>query len=146
SRFVGGLTGSFAPRPWLRVEGNIGVDRSDREGDAFWPVGFEQYASEERLLGRIDRRVSQTESLTGGFNVRLTHRLGDLSLRHHLRMLYELEDRESTSTVGRNLAVSGVHNLAVANDRQFSSSTQQVRSEGYSAATGFDYAGRLVGD
>ncbi len=146
SRFIGGLTGSYAPTPWLRFEGNVGVDRSDREADAFWPVGFEQYASEERLFGRIDRRMAQTETFTSGLNARLMHRLGSLTLRHHLRVLYELEDRESTSTVGRNLAVSGVRNLAVANDRQFSSSSQQIRSEGYSAATGFDYAGRFVGD
>jgi TonB-linked SusC/RagA family outer membrane protein len=146
SRFIGGFTATYTPLTWFRLEGNLGMDRSDQEQYSFWPIGFQQITTETLLRGQIDRRHYRVESVTGGVGARVLHHIGDLTLRHHLRALYELEDRESTISVGRDLAVSGVKNLAVANDRQFSSNSERVRSEGYSAATGFDYADRLVGD
>lgn len=146
SRFIGGLTAEYSPSSWLRFNSNVGFDRSDRETFRYWPVGFEQMLTETRLFGEIQRRHRNRRTASGNFGARILHQVGALTLRHHLRAVYELEGLENTTAIGRDLAAENTRSLDVASELLLRSNTSHIRSEGYSIATGFDYGGKLIGD
>jgi TonB-linked SusC/RagA family outer membrane protein len=146
SRFSGNVTSSYEPTNWLRFEGDLSLDRSEIISNNFWPIGFKNAYHTTRIKGQITRSATSRQALNGGFNVRLLHRIGDLTVRNHARWTFEAQDLDSTSATGTELAIRNARSLQIAQNRSFNSSTRAVRAEGYYVSTGLNYADKLIGD
>lgn len=146
SRFLGSLQTSYSPTPWLRVDGSLSLDRSDVGTFSYWPVGFREAFATTLETGQIERSVTTREALNGSANVRLMHRFGDLTVRGNLRYLMEANTFDNTFARGRDLAARDTRSLNLAGVRTISSSSTDVRSEGYYLNMGLDYDDRIVGD
>jgi hypothetical protein len=147
-RIMGSFNLRWDPVEWFNVEGNLSFDRSDRNNELFWPIGYESITLGPEFTGRYVKGNFSDEALNGGVTASFSRRFGDLVLRAKGQGLFERAEYNLTNADGRDLGVRGVRNLgtAAADARIISSQLEQVRSSGYSLITAFDYKDRYIGD
>ncbi|MCG8607400.1 SusC/RagA family TonB-linked outer membrane protein [bacterium] len=147
-RVMGSFTGRWEPVRWFNLEGNFSFDRSDRNDDRFWPIGFLQSEPGPEALGRLELRNTFDEALNGSITASFQRRFGELTVRSKTRGLFERAEFQFNEADGRDLAVQGTRSISTAdpNISLLSSEIQPVRSEGYSFITGVDYKDRYIAD
>ncbi len=147
-RILGSFSLRYDPVDWFNLEGNLSFDRSDRNNEFFWPIGYESISLGPEYTGRYIKGNFSDQALNGGATASFSRRFGSLILRAKAQSVFERTEYNAASGDGRNLAVQGVRNLGAsgADARVISSSFEQVRSSGYSGIVSFDYKDRYIGD
>jgi len=148
ARTQGSLEAKFTPLSWLSIDGNVSYDRSDRRNNFFLDQGIktEGYGTSAGGPGEIDITTGTTDALNASASANLLQRFGSLTLRSTLRALIERESNAVTTSEGTFLSTPGVRSLDNATQRQLESSQTDIRSSGYFATLGADYAGKYIFD
>jgi TonB-linked SusC/RagA family outer membrane protein len=148
SRILGNLNLRWYPVDGLALEGDLSFDRSDRETELFWPVGYESVSLGPEFTGRLVISNVSDKALNGHAAISYGRQFGDLIFRAKAQGLFERADFKFTDADGRNFSVRGTRNLGYsAPDARFiSSELRQIRSNGYSMITAFDFKDRYIGD
>jgi TonB-linked SusC/RagA family outer membrane protein len=150
ARTQGSLEARWSPLSWLSADANVSYDRSDRRTSFFLDQGVKTEGFSVPGVGgpgEIRETNGSTDALNAAASVNLLQRFGQLTMRSTLRGLLERESNVVTDARGTNLAVPGVRSLQNATQRFFPASTSEdIRSNGYFATLGADYAGRYILD
>ncbi|MDZ7362786.1 MAG: SusC/RagA family TonB-linked outer membrane protein [candidate division KSB1 bacterium] len=147
-RILGSFNLRYDPVDWFNVEGNLSFDRSDRNNEMFWPIGYEAIPNATEYTGRYIKGNFADQALNGGMTASFSRRFGALILRAKAQGVFERTEYDATSADGAKLAVQGVRNLGATGQdtRSTGSQFEQVRSSGYSGILSFDYKDRYIGD
>jgi TonB-linked SusC/RagA family outer membrane protein len=147
-RVLGSFGLRYDPVDWFNLEGNLSFDRSDRNNELFWPIGYESVSLGPEFTGQYYKGNFSDQALNGGMTASFSRRFGSLILRARAQGVFERTEYNATDVQGNSLAVQGVRNLgASASDaRAIGSLFEQVRSSGYSGIVAFDYKDRYIGD
>lgn len=145
ARTLGSADLRYSPTGWFSLDGNLSYDRSDRNSFFYFPRG-KKTDVQTYVGGYVSRGSGETTAINGSVSANLRRRFGDLSTRLTLRALMESEDYSFFSSDGASLAVEGVPDLDAALVPSIGGSTSEIRSEGYFAIAGFDYAGKYILD
>jgi len=144
SRFTGSLTTRYSPANWFSLEGNVSFDRSDRHDNNYTKIGYKNLTTVS--TGSVTRNNGLTQALNANLTASFLRSFGDLTARTKFQYLFEKEENDTRSASGSSLAVRGVPSLDVARTSNVGSGFTEVRSLGYYAITGLDYAGKYIGE
>lgn len=147
-RVMGSFNARWNPVKQLSVEGNFSYDRSDRNDESFWPIGYESVDPGRQALGELDLFDRFDEAVNGGLTAAYSERFGELTVRSKARALFERAVFKFNDTEGVDLGVRGTRSVSTANNEvsEISSEIEEVRSNGYSFITGIDYKDRYIAD
>ncbi|HYD51400.1 MAG TPA: SusC/RagA family TonB-linked outer membrane protein, partial [Gemmatimonadaceae bacterium] len=146
ARTQGSLEGSWAPRTWLTLDGNVSYDRSDRRTNFFLDAGVKTEGFGSGGPGEIENVAGTTSALNAAASANLLGKVGALTLRSTLRALIERETNELTEARGEVLSTPGVRGLENAQQRFVESTLEEIRSNGYFVTGAADYDGRYILD
>ena len=113
SRFLGAATARYSPTEWIRFDGNVSYDRSDRNAEQFWPKG---YGTSEIDPTTNDGRLELFNNRTEAFNSSVTasttwNPTPEIRNITQVRYLYEQEDNEGFNTEGWTFAYADAYTL-----------------------------------
>lgn len=147
-RIMGSFNARWKPLKQFSFEGNFSFDRSDRNDERFWPIGYESIDPGRQALGELDLVDRFDEALNGSITGSFSERFGDLTVRTKARGLFERALFQRNDIEAVKLNVRGTRSASTADpDRsEISSSIEQVRSTGYSLITSVDYKDRYIAD
>ena len=147
SRILGSFRARYTPAPWVDVETNMSYDRSDRDNREFYDRGFQSVDPSSINDGRIVRRNDLDEAINADLTVSVRKQFDNLTTRSQLKYQIERNDLYSEAITASTLTAAGIPDLSNANgDKNVSSSSSSVRSEGYYATFGVDYADKYIAD
>ena len=149
SRILGNFRLRYSPVQWMDLESNFSYDRSDRDELEFYDIGFQTIDEHPINEGRIERRNSISEALNADVTASFRKRFGRITTRAQLKA--QIEDFESFSEfiIGTDIVTVGLSDLSnveTEGDKLFGNGSSAVRSEGYYATAGLDYADRYIID
>lgn len=148
TRIMGSGTLRWTPVSWFSLEGNLSYDRSNRNNENFWPIGFESITRGPEYTGRLELQDRFDEALNGSVVASFSRRFGDMVIRSKAQALFERTEFAFNEGDGRDLGVSGIRTLSSANREVsfMSSSQRQVRTNSYFFVLGGDYKDRYIAD
>jgi len=135
----------WSPLDWMRIEGNMSYDRSDRLTSFYFPRGANTNVSAWQD-GVVDRGNGLTTALNASLTGQLRGSWRDLSTHLTFRALMEREDYEFFSARSSGLTVVDVPDLDAGVIQTTGGSTQEIAAQGYFVNTNFDYLGRYIVD
>src|SRR5262249_29708003 len=138
-RTLGSLDLRYAPRQWISVDANASYDRSDRNATSFIDRGVKTENQATGDPGSLSLTNSYTVALNGSTSINLLKDFGKFTGRTTARVLVEKQTTQTQTASGTNFAVAGVPRLDAALSRNSSSSSQDIRAEGYFLTGGVDY-------
>ena len=149
SRILGNFRLRFSPVEWMDLESNFSYDRSDRDELEFYNIGFQTIDTSPINNGRIERRNSLSEAINADLTASFRKRFGNITTRAQLKA--QIEDFESFSEfiIGTDIVTVGISDLSnIESDGEkiIGNGSSTVRSEGYYATAGIDYADRYILD
>jgi len=149
SRILGNFRFRYSPMKWMDLESSFSYDRSDRDEIEFYDIGFRTIGTSPINEGRIERRNSLSEALNADVTASFRRRFGPVTTRAHLKA--QLEDFESFSEfiIGTDIVTVGISdlsNIESNGEKLTGNGSLTVRSEGYYANIGLDYADRYIVD
>jgi TonB-linked SusC/RagA family outer membrane protein len=145
-RTLGSVNLRYTPAQWLSADANASYDRTDRHRSFFLDRGLK---SENQALGdpgRLSLDDLYNSALNASGSVSLLKDFNKITARTTARVLIEKQTEQSATASGTNFAVSGVPRLDAALSRNSSSSSQDVRAQGYFLTGGIDYDSRIILD
>lgn len=150
SRFLGASNLQWSPLDWMRFDGNVSYDRSDRRTESLYPKGYRTISPSTSLNdGSLSLTNVQSEALNASITASMNFDLTDNIVNQtQLRYLYEQSDYYSVGTGGNQFAVANVPVLGNLDQTTVSSGStiQQVLADGYFAITNFEIADRYIID
>ncbi len=150
TRVMGGGTLTYEPFNWLEIDGNFSYDRSNRERNRFFRIGYQDGFDLDVGQGRFQKFPAFDEALNGSATAFLHHSFlnDNLLIRSKVTGLFERTEFQNTFVEGNDFVVRGVIDLAAADPLKsnINSQIREVRSQGYSNITSFDYKDRYIGD
>ena len=149
SRILGNFRARWSPLAWMDLESNFSYDRSDRDGLEFYDIGFESVDPASVNDGRIERRNALTEAINYDLTVSLRKRFGNFTTRGQLKAQVEDSDNFSEFVIGTDivtLGISDLSNVEIEGTKNIGNGSSTVRSEGYYATAGLDYADKYIVD
>ena len=146
-RTLGNIQGRLAATNWLTFTGLLSYDRTELNTRRYTPLGTPlSVTTDNPSNGSLQLIRQAVDAINGSVNANLLGSFGDLTARLNLTAFMEREDNDFMVSAGTNFLVPDVPSLSVATNRTSSSSLTQIRSDGYLAQTGLDYAGRYIAD
>jgi TonB-linked SusC/RagA family outer membrane protein len=130
---------------WLRLDGNLSYDRSDRLSSFYFPRGAKTNVASWQE-GVVSRGNGLTTALNASLSAQVRGSWRDISSQLTVRALTEKEDYEFFSARTDGLSVVGVPDLDAGTIQRTSGSTQEIAAQGYFAIANFDYLGRYIVD
>lgn len=146
ARTQASLEARYKPLGWLGFDANASYDRSDRRTNYFLDAGVKTGVYPTGSPGEIEEFAGTTNAINASLGANLIGRFGDVTLRSTLRGLIERENNQTTTSNGTVLSVPGVTSLDNAQVRNLTSARTEIRSSGYFATLGADYAGKYILD
>jgi len=146
ARTLGSLDVRYTPRTWLAVDANASYDRADANSSSFLDRGLKTEATTAGGPGSLSLDNSAVSSINASSTLSVLKDFGALTTRTSLRALVEKQTNTSATASGTNFAVAGVPRLDAALSRNSSSSSSELRSEGYFFSAGLDYGSRYIVD
>ena len=150
SRFLGASNLQWSAMDWLRIDGNMSYDRSDREVESLYPKGYRTISPNQALNdGQMDVDNTLSEAINASITATMNFQLSDdLVNSTQLRYLYEQQDYYNVGTGGSQFAVANVPVLGNLDQQTVSSNStiRKVLADGYFAITNFEFADRYVVD
>ncbi|RMH16866.1 MAG: SusC/RagA family TonB-linked outer membrane protein, partial [Gemmatimonadetes bacterium] len=146
NRFMGSIFIRYSPLSWFEVEGNYSLDRAEFRQNNIIPKGFKQIDAAPSL-GTLTQSSNISNDINASITASINKTFGDLTTRTRIRWLVEDQHSEGFSASGQDLAATDVPVLNnVVGDKQVTSFTQDIISEGFFFITALDYQGKYVGD
>jgi TonB-linked SusC/RagA family outer membrane protein len=145
-RTLGSTDLRYTPRSWLSVDANASYDRWDMDQSFFLDRGLKSENQATGDPGSLTLNSSNSSALNASGSVSLLKDFNKLTLRTTARMLVERQSADSQSATGTNFAVGGVPRIDAALTRGSSSSSSDIRAEGYFFTGGLDYDSRFIFD
>lgn len=146
-RLLGNVEARFAATTWLNLSGLVSYDRTELNTQRYTPRGTPlSVTADQPSNGSLQLIRQGVDAVNASFNTNLIGRYGDLTARLNLTAFMEREKNDFMVSTGTDFSVPNVPSLTVAANRTSSSSLTEIRSDGYLAQTGLDYAGRYIGD
>ena len=145
-RTLGSMNLRYTPRAWLSGEANASYDRTDRNRSFFLDRGLKSENQAAGDPGSLTLDDLYNSALNASASVSLLKDFRKLTARTTVRALVEKQTEQLSTASGTNFAVSGVPRLDAALSRNSSSSSQDVRAQGYFFTGGLDYDSRLIVD
>jgi TonB-linked SusC/RagA family outer membrane protein len=139
----------YNPFNWLSFVGSISYDRSDQFDEFYEAKGTLTDVDDEDgdpSDGELEYGTRLTDAINANLTMTATRNFGDLTARVTGRALMERSKSRNFSASGENFWVRDVPDLSVAADQSVSSGLTEIRANGFSIATGFDYAGKYIAD
>ncbi len=148
ARVYGNVRNRWEPAHWFDVETNVSFDRSDRDGLEFYDKGYQQISGNSKESGEIDRDNAVTSALNADVTGSFRKQFDRLVARTQFRWATEAFSERGEFISGRGLAATGISDLSNVNtdDKFISSSSSTIRSQGFYAIAGADYADRYIAD
>ncbi len=147
SRVLGNLRARYSPYSWVDVEANFSYDRSDTDFTRFADRGTESIDPSNFNNGQILRQNGITEALNGDLTASFRKSFGRLTARSQLKYQAESVDTQFESVTGNTLTAVGIPDLSnVSGEKTISSSSTVIRSDGFYATVGGDYADKYIAD
>ena len=149
-RFMGSMNLSYQPVNWLKVNGNFSYDRSNRERNRFFRVGYQDEFDSAIQLGRFQKFPAFDEAINASVTASYQKSFlnNELTIRTKARGLLERTEFQNTFVEGNDFVVRGVRDLGNTDPllSDIDSRIEEVRSQGYSFIAGLDYKDRYIGD
>jgi len=149
NRFIGGLTATYAPTNWFKLDANFSYDLRRGAASQINDKGFRTTSSSTANLGAITRGTVNREAMNGSVNAAFKHDFGpDLKSRYSLRYLFEQRDYDTLNANGSQLTVQGITDLGntLQATRSTTSNVQRIRQIGLFAGMGLEYKERYIFD
>jgi TonB-linked SusC/RagA family outer membrane protein len=145
-RTLGSTDLRYTPRSWLSVDANASYDRLDENQSFFLDRGLKSENQATGDPGSLTLNNNNSSALNASTSVSLLKDFNKLTMRTTARMLVERQSADSESATGTNFAVGGVPRIDAALTRGSSSSSRDIRAEGYFFTGGLDYDSRFIFD
>jgi TonB-linked SusC/RagA family outer membrane protein len=145
-RTLGSMDLRYTPRPWLSADANASYDRTDRNRSFFLDRGLKSENQAAGDPGSLTLDDLFNSALNASASVSLLKDFKKVTARTTARMLVEKQTEQLETASGTNFAVSGVPRLDAALSRNSSSSSSDIRAQGYFFTGGLDYDSRLILD
>jgi len=145
-RTLGSMDLRYTPRQWLSAEANASYDRTDRNRSFFLDRGLKSENQASGDPGSLTLDDLYNSALNASGSVSLLKDFSKVTARTTVRALVEKQTENTSTASGTNFAVSGVPRLDAALSRNSSSSSQDIRAQGYFFTGGLDYDSRLILD
>lgn len=147
NRFLANVTATWSPLSWVDLEGQVALDRLDRNDSDHTPRGARDLNGAEDI-GDIFRGHRRIQGLNTAFTARLQRRFGDLNVTSSVRYLYEREDERRVEAESEEFVADGVYTIDnTPDDRQEGSSLfEPERRDGFFVSTLLDFRDRYVLD
>ncbi len=149
SRILGNFRGRWSPLAWLNLESNFSYDRSDLDFLEFYDIGFQSIDPAALNDGRIERVDVIEQAINYDLTVSFRKRYGAITTRAQLKAQVEDYDEILGFVTGTDLVTLGLtdlSNVEIEGDYFTNTYTETIRSEGYYATAGFDYADKYIVD
>jgi TonB-linked SusC/RagA family outer membrane protein len=146
TRTQGNIEGRFSPLSWLSFDANMSYDRSDRRINFFLDQGLKTEGFTLGGPGEISQVVGTTDAVNSAISANFLGRRGVMTLRSTVRGIMEREHNHVTEANGEQLSAPGVRSLNNAQVTFIESTLDEIRSNGYFATLGADYAGKYIVD
>jgi len=145
-RTMGSVSARYALRQWMTLDAQLSYDRADTKVQEYVPKGTPLSVTQDNPSdGTLYLEHQENNALNGSFGTTLVRQFGDLNARLALRTTFEKEDRESFGLTGENFVVKDVRDLSATRDvASWSSSTTDIRAQGFLADLGLDYKDRYI--
>lgn len=148
-RFLGSVSAKYFPADWVTFEGNFGYDNRTVSSKGWTFKGFRTAGiSTANNNGNLSITNSSDEALNGALSATFRQQLAT-SLQGKLRVagFFDEETISSNTGSGQIFLVKGIPTLSNASEnRDVSSSGQNIRNAGFSAALNLDYKDRYILD
>ena len=139
----------WSPLDWANVTGSLSYDRSNRNYDSHYPIGFINinYAG-TNVDGRYIKTSDYDMGINGDVKFMATRTFGDLTAKLTASSTFEQSKSDGFDADGRDFAVGGVRNLSntAADNRQLSSWQQEVTGISNLGGVMLDYADKYIAD
>ena len=137
----------YNPTNWLTVIGTVAYDRADLTDDFYLPRGTPTSVTTDAIAnGQVDIQHRRNDSYSGSASATAMRNFGQLTARVTGRATAEQENSNFMRARGIDLLLRDVPRPEFSADQRSYSSLTQVRSNGFSLSTGFDYGGRYILD
>ena len=146
TRTQGNIEGRFSPLSWLSFDANMSYDRSDRRINFFLDQGLKTEAFPLGGPGEISQVIGTTDAVNSAVSANFLGRRGVVTVRSTVRGIMEREHNHVTEANGEQLSAPGVRSLNNAQVTFIESTIEEIRSNGYFATLGADYAGKYIVD
>lgn len=145
-RTLGSMDLRYTPQSWLSADANASYDRWDQNQSFFLNRGLKSENQANGDPGSLTLNDDYSSALNASGSASLLKELGSFTARTTARVLIEKQTTQSSTASGTNFAVSGVPRLDAALTRNSSSSSTDIRAQGYFLTGGLDYSGRYIFD
>ena len=145
-RTLGSMDLKYTPRSWLSADANASYDRWDRNQSFFLDRGLKSENQATGDPGSLTLNDDYSSALNASASVSLLREFNKLTARTTARMLVEKQTTSSQTATGTNFAVGGVPRIDAALTRGSSSSSTDIRAQGYFFTGGLDYDSRFIAD
>lgn len=147
ARTLASIDLKFSPFDWLNASANMSYDRSDILSQSYVPKGTPvSVTSDARSDGYLSRGISYTDALNGSVSLSGLKRFGKLNTRVTARAMFESESYNYVGAEGEDFGLADLPDLSFARDQFASSSSQDIRSNGYFIQAGLDYDDKYIAD
>ncbi|MBM4168705.1 MAG: SusC/RagA family TonB-linked outer membrane protein [Ignavibacteria bacterium] len=147
-RTLGSGTMRWAPSRMFDIEGNFSYDRLDQDYKNYYIKGFKTVNASTVNSGSVYISNSGNEAMNGSLTGSFNYDIGDLSTRSKARYLFELQKTRFADGSGNELLIGGISTLTNVSKatRDVTSSSTEIRAEGYYFITSLDFKGRYIAD
>ena len=150
ARTLASVDGRYSPLSWLSLSTNLSYDRSDLNDERYTAKGTPaSVTNDNQSDGSLEYQNETTDALNASLSATAMHTFGNLNLRLTTSAIAEREKNLFFEIQGADFTTVGTPDID--NARSITcggtcSSLEEVRSEGYSANLGLDYAGKYIFD
>jgi TonB-linked SusC/RagA family outer membrane protein len=147
-RVLGNISLRYNPVDWFSLESNLSYDRSDRNFNLYYPVGYQTIGASPINTGQFYKNSGLDEALNGNIVASLSRRFGELTLRTKAQGLFERAEFNFVESSSTDLRVSNVRDLGLGDPTLNSdnSALEQIRSDGFSLIAAADFRDRYIAD
>jgi TonB-linked SusC/RagA family outer membrane protein len=147
NRFLGSVNATWSPLSWFDLEGQVALDRLDRNDSSHTPRGVRNLNAVPGI-GSIMRHHRRIQGMNTAVTGTARHRFGDLGVVTSVLYLFEREDEWRVTAESEEFIAEGVFSIdnTPVERRDGASLFLPERRDGFFVNTQFDYQGRYFLD
>ena len=138
----------WAPLAWFDLEGNFGFDKNAFRETNYSPKRPPTGSGGPEALGGLEKTQSHRSRINAEVTASVNKAFGDLTTRTRARYLQQSSHYEYVDVSGSNFVAKDVITIGNLDPESIggSSTTTDVRSEGYYLISSLDYMGKYIAD
>ena len=138
----------WSPYAWLDLEGNFGFDKNAGRNNNLTPTRPETTGGGLEEMGGLTKTQSHRSRVNTELTASVNKAFGDFQTRFRTRYLQQTSHYEYVRASGTEFVAQDVWTLGNLNPDNYTatSTTEDVRSEGYYLISAVDYQGKYIAD